>query len=206
MQPDEDKTLNRLIEWANGRQDVRALVLTSTRTVPGGTVDRLSDYDVIMAVSDKPGIAPFFKSRDWLEAFGHVLVLYRDPIQSWFARHAASSGQERLADDDFMDESFAYITQYDQDGLKIDFTVMPASLLRRIAPPTMNVELVPVARPPQAPGSTAGTGNHRAAAARGAGRPAAALGAAHAGAAGPSGGHRFAAAGRRSPSQVARYR
>jgi aminoglycoside 6-adenylyltransferase len=137
MQPDRDETIDQIIGWGAERQDVRALVLTSTRTAPGATVDCLSDYDVIVAVSDVPGIVPFFESRAWLEAFGRVLVLYRDPISPWFGpesahiRHRGETGPAKA--ESFCDEKFAYITEYEQHGLKIDFTVMPASLLRHIA-------------------------------------------------------------------------
>ncbi|MEW5872767.1 MAG: aminoglycoside 6-adenylyltransferase [Chloroflexota bacterium] len=136
MNPENDPTLNRLIEWGQARPDVRAMLLTSTRTVPGADLDRLSDYDVIIAVSDDPGILPFFASRDWLEAFGRVLVLYRDPISSWFNRHQPPSpdGSEE-------DGAFAYITQYEEDGLKIDFTLITASLLRRIAQSPLGEDL-----------------------------------------------------------------
>ena len=139
MSPDEDKILARLIQWGEGREDVRAMVLTSTRTVPGATIDRLSDYDVIVAVSAPPGIAPFFASRDWLEAFGHVLVLYRDPILPWFEPQVAAGrlvqepGSDIADEGEFVDEKICYVTQYEEQGLKIDFTVMPAGLLRRIA-------------------------------------------------------------------------
>ncbi len=137
MPSDNDETLNRIVRWGEARADVRALVLTSTRTVPGATVDRLSDYDVIVAVDDVPGIMPFFESRAWLEAFGRVLVLYRDPILPWFGPESGPGRQGPRADsreaENFRDEKFAYITEYEQHGLKIDFTVMPASLLRQIA-------------------------------------------------------------------------
>jgi len=146
MSPSEDETLNRIIQWGESRPDVRALLLTSTRTVPDATLDRLSDYDVIVAVSDQPGIAPFHESRQWLEAFGRVLVLYRDPILRWFTPEIAPPGRERWTGSDgqepetaaveaeiFVDEKFGYVTQFEEDGLKIDFTLMPASLLRRIA-------------------------------------------------------------------------
>jgi aminoglycoside 6-adenylyltransferase len=125
MQPSEEETLNRIIQWGESRPEVRALLLTSTRAVPDAKVDRLSDYDVIVAVSDEPGIAPFHESRQWLEAFGHVLVLYRDPILHWFGPESAV--------DQSVNQKFGYVTQYEEHGMKIDFTLMPASLLRRIA-------------------------------------------------------------------------
>jgi len=88
------------------------MVLTSSRAVPAAPLDALSDYDVILALED---VRPFHEERGWLEAFGRVLVLYRDPL-------TIEGGLERSA----------YVTQY-EDGLKIDFTLWPVELLRRTA-------------------------------------------------------------------------
>lgn len=132
--PTETEMLDRFITWGQARPDVRALVLTSTRTVPGAIVDRLSDYDLIVAVDD---IHPYFNDRGWLEAFGRVLVLYRDPILPWFAPPQPIPAMPP----NVVDEKFAYITQYEQDGLKIDLTVMPAGLLRLIARQPLSEDL-----------------------------------------------------------------
>jgi aminoglycoside 6-adenylyltransferase len=74
-------------------------------------MDIFSDYDVILVATD---IYLFHEDESWLEEFGKVLVVYRDPIHTEY-------GCER----------FARITQY-EDGLKIDFTVYPVELLQRI--------------------------------------------------------------------------
>jgi aminoglycoside 6-adenylyltransferase len=109
--PPENEVIPHLIEWGERQTSVRAMILTSTRTVPNATLDKLSDYDVIVVVTD---IHPFFESRDWLEDFGRVLVLYRDPIHTYFGS-----------------ESFAYITQY-ETGLKIDFGLWQVELVQRV--------------------------------------------------------------------------
>jgi aminoglycoside 6-adenylyltransferase len=132
----ETEMLDFFVRWGNARPEVRALVLTSTRTVPGADVDRLSDYDLIVAVSDPPGIQPYFESRLWLEDFGHVLVLYRDPIRPWFPPGSIPTGADSL-----VERCFAYITQYEEDGLKIDFTLMPVALLQRIAAAPLEPDL-----------------------------------------------------------------
>src|SRR5215204_1583565 len=74
-QPDE--VFAHVHEWADTQDAVRAMLLTSTRAIPHATVDRLSDYDVILVVRD---IRPFYEDRSWLQAFGEVLVGYWDPI------------------------------------------------------------------------------------------------------------------------------
>jgi aminoglycoside 6-adenylyltransferase len=107
-----DPTVSRLIRWAQDRDSVRALILTSTRTLPDARPDPFSDYDVIVVVSD---VRPYYEDRAWLEEFGKVLVVYRDPI-----RRRSNC------------RTFAYITQY-ESGLKIDFTLWPVAILARLA-------------------------------------------------------------------------
>ena len=66
-----------LVGWGEAHDLVRAMLMTSTRAVPGAHVDVLSDYDVILIVSD---LAPFVDDRSWLGDFGEVLVVYWDPV------------------------------------------------------------------------------------------------------------------------------
>ena len=108
-----DDVLRRLVHWGDERAAVRAMLLTSTRAVPNARVDMLSDYDLILVVED---VRPFFEDRAWIEDFGDVLVVYWDPFH--------------LAPDSDLEE-VGNVTQY-ADGLKIDFTVWPVELLRRI--------------------------------------------------------------------------
>lgn len=109
----EDPNLQRIIAWASGRPDVRAAILTSSRCNPFAPVDRLSDYDVIFVVEN---IHPYHQDETWMGHFGRVLVLWRDPIHL----------RDGL-------ETFARIIQYEDNGLKIDFTFWPVELLRRVA-------------------------------------------------------------------------
>jgi aminoglycoside 6-adenylyltransferase len=107
----DDQIIDRLVRWAEGQPLVRAMLLTSSRAVPHAPLDALSDYDVILTLRD---IQPFFAHRDWLEAFGRVLVLYRDPL-------ILDRGHKRSS----------YVTQYDS-GLKLDFSLWPVGLLQQI--------------------------------------------------------------------------
>jgi aminoglycoside 6-adenylyltransferase len=109
---DADRVLRNAVAWGDARPDVRAMLLTSTRTIPDAVVDRFSDYDIILVVTD---VRPLFGDRSWLEDFGRVLVVYRDPMRQLH-------GLDR----------FAYITQY-EDGLKIDFTLWSEAIPARIA-------------------------------------------------------------------------
>lgn len=88
------------------------MLLTSTRANPHATVDEFSDYDVILAVTDH---RRYSESDDWLGDFGDVLAVYRDPIRIEFGL-----------------EKFIRVTHY-EDGTKVDYTVYPVDLLKRIA-------------------------------------------------------------------------
>ena len=46
--PEQDPILRWLIEWEVGKDDMRAMILTSSRAKPGAPLDALSDYDVIL--------------------------------------------------------------------------------------------------------------------------------------------------------------
>ena len=107
----EDKVIEQLVRWGEQTDSVRAIILTSSRAIPHARTDRFSDYDVILALTD---IQPFFADRRWLEVFGRVLALYRDPF---------------LSDRGF--ERSAYVTQY-EDSLKIDFSLWPVELLKSV--------------------------------------------------------------------------
>jgi aminoglycoside 6-adenylyltransferase len=106
--PDSDVT-NRLIHWAAVQEKIRAMLLFGSRANPAASVDRFSDYDILLAVSD---IHPYHSDDRWLEDFGEVLVVFRNPIG---------------LDHGF--ESFGFITHY-LDGSKIDFCFYPVDYLR----------------------------------------------------------------------------
>jgi aminoglycoside 6-adenylyltransferase len=120
-QPDEIE--RRIIQWAQARDEIRTVLLTSTRAVPGARIDALSDYDVILVVLS---IHPYVEDKIWIKDFGDVLVVYWDPI---------------FADPDFGIDTVANVTQY-ADGLKIDFTLQPVNLFKKIvAAPALPAEL-----------------------------------------------------------------
>jgi aminoglycoside 6-adenylyltransferase len=107
----ENDIIGRLIQWAEHQPLVRAILLTSSRAIPNAPGDVFSDYDVILAMLD---VHPFHVDRTWLEYFGSVLVLYRDPLEPYYG--FPKSG---------------YVTQY-ENGLKIDFTLWPVEILQRV--------------------------------------------------------------------------
>ncbi len=101
---DLDETAERLVAWAAGRDDVQAVILTSTRAIPGATLDAYSDYDIILVVED---VLAMEADRGWLSDFGEVLISYWDPVEVREETGAIGVGN---------------ITNY-VDGLKIDFSL-----------------------------------------------------------------------------------
>lgn len=112
MNRNPQHALERFVAWGNAHDDVRAVIVTSSWAVPNARIDVFTDYDLILIIDD---IHPYHEQRGWLSDFGAVLTMYRDPI---------------MHDGDY--ETTSNIVQY-EDGLKIDFTLMPVGLLRRIA-------------------------------------------------------------------------
>lgn len=113
MNTNQDAVIERLQQWAALCDDIRAMLITSTRAIPNAPVDQLSDYDIILIVN---AIQPYHSERSWLQAFGEVLVGYWDPIHR---------------DPDYDQECFSNVILY-QDGLHIDFTLWPVALLQKI--------------------------------------------------------------------------
>ena len=58
-----DPVLSALAEWAESREGVRALILTSTRAVPDAELDAYSDYDVVVVVAD---VQAMLEDTSWL--------------------------------------------------------------------------------------------------------------------------------------------
>lgn len=104
----------RLIAWAEQRDFVRAMLITSTRADPAAAVDAYSDYDIVLVVAD---VRAMHINRNWLADFGPVMVSYWDPV---------------FLNPTFGLEQTGNVTYY-MSGLHIDFSLWPIELMRRIA-------------------------------------------------------------------------
>ena len=100
--------LKRLIRWAEKQEPIRAMLLYSSRANPQAPIDVFSDYDILLGVRD---VHRFYEDDGWLEDFGKVLVVFRNPI-----------GQEQGF------ECFGFITHY-QEGIKVDYSFYPVEYL-----------------------------------------------------------------------------
>jgi aminoglycoside 6-adenylyltransferase len=109
--PPEAAVLEKLVAWGNAQPAVRAMILTSSRARPDGPVDLLSDYDVILAVTNADR---FRRDEDWLSDYGRPMVRWGD--------------QSEL----FGLTTHLWGVLY-EDCVKIDYTVWPDALLERVA-------------------------------------------------------------------------
>jgi aminoglycoside 6-adenylyltransferase len=106
----EDNVVARLAAWAESDERVRALLLTSSRVVDTAPRDIFSDYDVIVVVADSQ---VFAEEDAWLRAYGEPLVRFHDAIVV------------------FGMITYTRLLLY-TDCTKIDYTVWPSELPRRI--------------------------------------------------------------------------
>ncbi|MDQ3672208.1 MAG: aminoglycoside 6-adenylyltransferase [Actinomycetota bacterium] len=108
--PDEEAVLERLVAWGEADASIRALILTSSRARADDTVDLLSDYDLIVAVTDA---ATFAANDAWVSEYGQPLARWGDESELHGMR-----------------TSFRGVV-YD-DGVKVDYTIWPEGLLERV--------------------------------------------------------------------------
>ena len=109
--PQDKDVIDKLVAWGMAHQLIRAMILTSSRTRPDGPVDLLSDYDLILAVSD---VGPFAFEDAWISDYDRPMVRWGD-----------------------QDEMHGLTTYFRgvvyQNYVKIDYSIWPVELLDYIA-------------------------------------------------------------------------
>lgn len=103
--------LERMVAWGTARPWVRAIILTSSRTRPDGPVDTLSDYDLILAVTDAESRV---REAGWLSDYGPFMVLWGDQSEL----HGLTTYFRGAIYEDYV---------------KVDYSLWPVELLERIA-------------------------------------------------------------------------
>ena len=112
----EDPVIQKLIRLGEQYDEIRAIILTSTRAAPGAAPDTLSDYDPAVYVTD---IAPFARSDEWFTEFGRALVVLK---RDWWMLDGQTEGCDPT--------TFGRLVMY-EDGTKIDFGIAPVEALRK---------------------------------------------------------------------------
>jgi aminoglycoside 6-adenylyltransferase len=124
-----DDLLRRLVAFAEGDENIRAVLLEGSRADPRGTIDEWSDYDVAFVTRSNE---PYLRAE-------------------WFAGFVSQFGEVALAQtpddpvlfDDAHDplEHYAYLTQY-ADGLRLDLTFETAAYVRGVTLDSASAVLV----------------------------------------------------------------
>jgi hypothetical protein len=78
--PQEQEVLAQLVAWGTTHPLIHTMILTSSRTRPGGAVDPLSDYDLILVVSD---VGPFAFADAWISEYGSPMVRWGDQSEMY---------------------------------------------------------------------------------------------------------------------------
>ena len=109
--PDERQVLEKLTEWARKQPSVRAMILTSSRARADGSADTLSDYDVVLAVTD---LDRFAEKDEWISEYGRPLVRWGDQSTLY--------GLMTL-----------FRGVFYENYVKVDYTIWPDSMLKRVS-------------------------------------------------------------------------
>jgi len=110
-----DDVLDRILAWAEAEDSVRVVVLTSTRARAEGPPDALSDYDVIVALDDLASFDP--------------VAAYGTPAARWGDEHDVHGATALF-------RGVVY-----EDGIKVDWTLWPATAPELIAAHGLNENL-----------------------------------------------------------------
>lgn len=109
--PQEQEVVDKLVAWGTAHPSIRAMILTSSRARPDGPVDVLSDYDLILAVSD---VESFAFDDGWTSEYGKPMVRWGDQSEM----HGLTT---------------YFRGAVYQNGVKIDYSIWPVELLERIS-------------------------------------------------------------------------
>ena len=110
----EREVLDELLKWAAANDNIRGMVLTSSRVNSDAVLDLMSDYDVELYVKEQESFA---RGDEWLEHFGPVLIRWPS-LPDW----DEEGGLFRLV---------IY-----EDGVRIDWGVKKAERIRRFNGPS----------------------------------------------------------------------
>ncbi|EIJ81952.1 aminoglycoside 6-adenylyltransferase [Bacillus methanolicus PB1] len=131
----EKEILGQLIDWGKRNDEIRLIILTSSRTNPNAVTDVFTDYDVELFVKD---LQPFLQSDKWMEEFGTIitcvplkavennnwvtrLVLYEDGTKIDFQISTIESAK-KLANQQQLPPEYdnGYLVLLDKDNLTIN--------------------------------------------------------------------------------------
>lgn len=106
----EKEIYDLVLNFAFQDERIRIVTLEGSRTNVNISKDNLQDYDITFFVID---MGEFLKSDDWLSVFGNRIMMQKPEDMELFPPE---------------EKGFSYIMLFD-DGVKIDLTLLPVSML-----------------------------------------------------------------------------
>lgn len=106
----EKEIYDLVLNFAFQDERIRIVTLEGSRTNVNILKDNLQDYDITFFVID---MGEFLKSDDWLSVFGNRIMMQKPEDMELFPPE---------------EKGFSYIMLFD-DGVKIDLTLLPVSML-----------------------------------------------------------------------------
>ena len=106
----EKEIYDLVLNFAFQDERIRIVTLEGSRTNVNIPKDKLQDYDITFFVID---MGEFLKSDDWLSVFGNRIMMQKPEDMELFPPE---------------EKGFSYIMLFD-DGVKIDLTLLPVSML-----------------------------------------------------------------------------
>lgn len=106
----EKEIYDLVLNFAFQDERIRIVTLEGSRTNVNIPKDNLQDYDITFFVID---MGEFLKSDDWLSVFGNRIMMQKPEDMELFPPE---------------EKGFSYIMLFD-DGVKIDLTLLPVSML-----------------------------------------------------------------------------
>ncbi|KKI90169.1 hypothetical protein WQ54_23105 [Bacillus sp. SA1-12] len=106
----EEIMFRELTDWANSKEVIRTIILTSSRANPNAYKDVFTDFDIELFVSD---LQPFLTSDRWLDNFGTMITtIPLRPVENdgWITRLVLF-----------------------EDGTKIDFQIYTSESLKELS-------------------------------------------------------------------------
>ena len=106
----EKQIYDTILNFAKADDRIRVVTLEGSRTNINIIPDDFQDYDITFFVID---MGEFLKSDDWLSVFGNRIMMQKPEDMELFPPE---------------EKGFSYIMLFD-DGVKIDLTLLPVSML-----------------------------------------------------------------------------
>ena len=102
----EQEMLERILHFAQEREDIKAVYMNGSRANPKAPKDILQDFDIVYVVEST---APYIQDKSWIPFFGEIAVMQEPDDKDFWDNNSSPEKQ------------YAYLLQF-MDGNRIDLT------------------------------------------------------------------------------------